>query len=121
MSAVIEIHDRLKKRFSFEYQSIQDWFNKQMGVDSIVSFYKQPIFKHELLMLYLFDRYNIKIDTDCRYLDQFKDFKFIYQAVSINDEETIIPNMFFSSRVAAELHAFEQCLLKLDASRVSNT
>lgn len=115
-----EIYDQIRKSYPDEFALIQLWFNTQTKIQSTTWFYQQPIFKQELLVLYLFDKYKFKIDTDCRFVENKNNFLFIYQVVDTEGDEHIISDRTFATRYFAELDAVIKCFKKIHDRRLSS-
>lgn len=108
--AIYDIH---RKTFPEQFAHIQKWFNDQTGIDSKTHFYNQPIWKHELLNLFLLDFYNIVIDTDCRFVKQFNNFFFIFKITDVEKNMSTFSNGLYQTRAEAEFAAFVETMKHL--------
>lgn len=97
-----------RKNYPDIINSIQFWFNSMAGTQSKIWFYKQPIWRNELMQAYLGKVHKLKIAYDIAFDKKTNQFKFIYAI--IDGDKAIPPQQVFSERIQAELFAYAHVL-----------
>lgn len=97
-----------KKNFPEEVEAIQEWFNKKIGLNSQIYFFNQPIWRDDLALLAVYEIWQLRIETDAKFVPERKEFRYIY-AISISDQQFMEPKGHYDNRVLAEFNALTHC------------
>lgn len=98
-----------QKLFPAEVELIQQWFNEKTGTESRLSFYEQPVWHDDLVLLALYEKCGLRVEIDAKWVPSKKSFRYIYM-VNIGDSAYLQSRSHYDNRISAENHALVHAL-----------